>query len=422
MKLILFYLFAIISTNLVCSEIVWQKRYGGKLMDAAHDSYMNHDSTIVIVGKTSSPSKSPKNDGSHSDLYIIKLDSDGEIIWENSIGGSKDDQIYSFDRCTDGGYICTGYSASPEPPINSKSTRNLWAIKCDRNGKMVWSKTYGGSSLEIGKSIKCTDDGGCIIAGSTSSTDDNLNENNGDFDYWILKLDRNGSIEWQELYGGKRSDRAGGIILLSDGNYLVAGNTESSDGDIQNPRVSKTQDIWVIKIDQVGKIIWENNYGGSDSEYFQAVMELSDGNILLTTETGSTDGHFHTNKGRKDVGLIKIDSKGNFQWSKSYGGSGMDGGGWIVEDNSGKIYLSAITQSYELKGHSGGFDCMLLQLDQKGEILSQEIYGGNFYDVINDIKIDSNGNLIMSGYSQSNDGSTGTSHGGADFWIIKITN
>ncbi|MFN3195891.1 MAG: hypothetical protein ACE364_08085 [Chlorobiota bacterium] len=427
-KILLLILILFQSIQLISSEI-WSARYGGSRLDVGKTLFVNDDNSVVIAGWTNSPEKRSSDFADNNDIYVVKLDKDGNLLWELSLGGTKEDIINSMDKCSNGGYIFTGYSGSIEEPLNAKGSRDLLLFKVNEDGKLVWCKSYGGKYFEEGNKIICTKNGGFIVAGISSSSNGDIAKNyKNSRDIWIVKFDISGSIEWQSTYGGSMDDWAIDMIETFDGNYLILGNTSSFDYDLEDVKEDRNQDVILIKIDPYGNKLWQKVYQANGIEYAQKLYETKDSSILFSVQTDSDEGLFNERKGGKyDVGLVKTDYIGEVIWSKVYGGNGVDGGGEICEDLQNNIHLSFISNSVDgdINKNNGFYDIVLFKLDTEGSIISKKIIGGNDFESINDAKIKNN-QLILVGYTQSifKNGISikdqlYTGKGSADIWLIK---
>ncbi len=182
------------------------------------------------------------------------------IVWEKSLGGTKDDYGYKIKKTTDNGFIVIGSSESTNGDVGgnngSNGTQDIWVVKLDEEGSIEWEENYGGSEGEFGRSIEQTFDGGYILTGATESNDGDVGSNNGSRDFWVVKIDSLGSIEWEQNYGGFYWDFPESIKQTPDLGYVVLGITRISN--------SVKLDYQVYKLDANGNIEWQKRYGGSE--------------------------------------------------------------------------------------------------------------------------------------------------------------
>jgi uncharacterized delta-60 repeat protein len=238
-------------------DIEWQKTYGGSEGDVVHSIQPTSDDGYVVAGISNSFS----GDLYISDIWILKLSSEGDIEWQKTYGVSDDwKEVHSIQQTSDGGYIVAGNISS-----------DIWISKLSSAGDIEWQKTYGVSDLDEVYSFQPTSDGGYIVVGETGY---------GDYDIWLLKLSTAGDIEWQKTYGGSDREEVHSIQPTSDGGYIVAGST-SSFGE-------GWYDIWVLKLSPAGDIEWQKTYGSNYSpDEAHSIQQTMDGDYIVAGETNS---------------------------------------------------------------------------------------------------------------------------------------
>ena len=314
-------------------EIIWEKTYGGYKADFAYSIQQTKDGSYIVAGSTES-----KGAGKE-DFWVLKLDEYGEIIWEKTYGGSKNDWANSIQQTRDGGYIVAGVTYS-----KGAGRLDFWVLKLNEKGEIIWEKTYGGSENDCANSIQQTREGGYIVAGYTES------KGTGERDSWVLKLDEYGEIIWEKTYGGEYNDEANSIQQTRDGGYIVAGSTESKG-------VGK-EDFWVLKLDKNGEIIWDKTYGGDSFDESYSIQQTRDGGYIVAGWTSSKGA------GGWDSCVLKLDEEGEIIWEKTYGGEYNDELHSIQQTRDGGYIVAGWTSS---KG-AGGRDFWVLKLNEKGEI------------------------------------------------------
>ncbi|MGB5667212.1 MAG: hypothetical protein WBM53_10220, partial [Maribacter sp.] len=208
-------------------------------------------------------------------------------------------------QANDGGFVLAGFSESDDFDIsNSKGSYDFWAVKITNTGDFVWERSFGGSGIEISYDIAKTNDNGYVITGNTFSNDNDVSKNHGESDVWLIKIDDGGNLVWEKTYGGTQFDAAQGVTSSLDGGYIIAGNSKSS--DINTTDNAGENDIWVLKIAANGEMIWQQSFGGSNLEYGFDVLENPDASIIIVGESNSTDFPNLQNKGLSDLIVIKI--------------------------------------------------------------------------------------------------------------------
>ena len=258
----------------------WFAKTYGRSLDKAYSVQQISDGGYILAGTTLSFG------AGSDDIFLIKTDANGNIIWAKTYGGASYDNAFSVQQTSDGGYIVAGYTSS-----FGAGGGDIFLIKTDANGNIIWAKTYGGTDFEVAYSVQQTSDGGYIVAGGTYSFGADS------FDVFLIKTDANGNISWSKTYGGADDDRAESVQQTSDGGYIVAGWTASfGAGGL---------DAFLIKTDANGNIIWAKTYGGTDKDEAFSVQHTSDGGYIVAGWTGSFGA------GWRDIFLIKTDANGN---------------------------------------------------------------------------------------------------------------
>jgi hypothetical protein len=211
----------------------WSRYYGGTFTDIPYDAIETEDGGYLLIGSSDSNDVDIKNNKGTYDFWVVKISQEGELMWEKSFGGSQIDEAYSIAKSGDGNYLIVGDTRSNNLDIShNKGAADLWVIKMSSDGDLIWEHTYGGSSFDVGRSISNTKDGGFIISGSSRSADGDVTKNNGQNDAWVLKIDANGNLIWQKTVGGSNIDFAFDAIELNNGSIITIGESSSSDFDI----------------------------------------------------------------------------------------------------------------------------------------------------------------------------------------------
>ena len=359
---------------------------------------------------------------------LLNLSAQPTLIWASCYGGSSWDMLNSTLPTPDGGYLLCGYTSSNDGDIQSGNHGGMmdcWVVKINSSGTIEWEKTYGGSSEEMIESIIPTPDGGYLFGGSTASNDGDIQSgNHGERDCWVVKINSSGTIEWEKTYGGSYNDGISSTIPTNDGGYLLCGSTTSNDGDIQSGNQGGN-DYWVVKINSSGTIEWEQTYGGSNNEYIVSTIPTPDGGYLLGGLTKSNDGDVQSgNHGGIDYWVVKINSIGTIEWEQTYGGVEHDVQYSTIPTNDGGYLLGGYTKSDDgdiQSGNSGWDDYWLVKINNTGTIEWEQTYGGSSQEWLFSIIPTPDGGYLLSGFTQSNDGDVQSgNHGEADYWVVKI--
>ena len=351
------------------------------------------------------------------------------IQWQKTIGGSGDDVLNSIIQTADGNFLLGGYSdsnVSGEKSEDSRGGKDYWIVNVDGNGGIVWQKTYGGSNDDLLTSMLQTSDGGFIIGGTSSSdiSGDKTEDSKGQEDYWILKLDPNGNIEWQKTYGGNRSDDLASIVKTDDGGYFVAGRSRSAESGNRTVSRNGLPDIWALKLDSTGNIVWQKSYGSTDYNFGCSVYGLAktnDGGFILSSDLIIFQSQ------NIPYWVLKIDAFGNQVWDVTIRGNIADWNPIINATNDGGYIVAGISNSDAVEDKTenainGSLDYWVLKLDETGNIVWQNTIGGDANESLTTVTQTADGGYLVSGNSSSNisGDKTENSLGESDFWFVKL--
>ena len=303
----------------------WNKTFGGLNDDQGHSVQQTTDGGYIITGYTNS-----FGNGS-GDIWLIKTDSDGNEMWNQTFGGSDWDYGESVQQTTEGGYIITGYTQS-----FGNIMYDVWLIKTDSQGNEEWNQIFGGSDSDGSEYVQQTDDGGYIITGLTESF------GNGGTDVWLIKTDSEGNEEWNQTFGGSENEKGNSVQQTTDGGYIITGKAEADN-------------IWLIKTDSEGQEEWNQTFGGTGYDVGNSVQQTTDGGYIITGLNSSLNEVF-------DLWLIKTDSNGNEEWNQTFGGSNADMGKEVQQTTDGGYIITGYTNSFG----NGNNDVWLIKTDSQG--------------------------------------------------------
>jgi len=358
--------------------IEWNKTYGGESPEMAYFAQQTDDNGYVIAGSTSSF-------GARStDFWLVKTDSNGNIVWNKTYGGLSKDEAHFVWQTSDQGYIIAGSTSS-----FNVSMSDFWLVKTDSNGEEIWNKTYGGLRSDDAYSLQQTIDGGYVVCGSTNSF------GSGYKDFWLVKTDSDGVMQWDKTYGGSFDDCAYSVKQANDEGYVICGYTSSFGVSYE--------DFWLVKTDSNGNIVWNKTYGGENSEYAYFVQQTNDNGYIVAGSVYSSVTEF-------DVWLVKTDSSGNMQWNKTYGGS-LDEEAYAVRQTiDGGYIIAGFTDSF-----ADNRDIWLIKIDSSGNIEWSQTYGGAAKDEACAVQQTNDQGYIIAGTTCSFGPSWDP-----DFWLIKL--
>lgn len=343
------------------------------------------------------------------------------VQWAKNFGGTLYEGSTSSCQTMDGGYalLCSSNSNNGDFTQNN-GAKDGGIIRFDASGNLLWAKNYGGSGEEYGRGILQTPDSGFIISCPTSSKNGDFSSNKGDADFGVLKTDKDGIMQWSKNYGGSLSDWPNTIQKTNDGGFILVGTSFSKNGDFI---LNKGEgDFALIKIDHSGVKQWSKTYGGSGLDNGRFVLQTMDGGYILVGDTKSKNGDFVTNKGEEDIGVIKTDVDGNILWTKTFGGSKTEFGEFIQQTTDGNYIIAGASASNNgvFTQNHGSFDFCIIKIDANGNKLWAKNLGGSGYDTGSAIRQTQDGGYIIVGYSGSADGDFSQNNGGGDIGVLKI--
>ncbi len=305
-------------------SLQWQKCLGGTVDEAAQSIIETVDGGYAIVGQTNSNDGdfAGKNHGGNGDAFVVKIDGLGKIEWTNCYGGSGYDVASSIIQNSDEGYTVAGFSLSNHEGFVNHGFSDAYIFRIDSLGVIMetshnspWQKLLGGTGFDYAYSILHTLEGGYLFVGSTDSNNGDVKGNHGQIDFWLVKLDSDGSIIWQKCFGGLNGDNASSIIKTDEGGYLLEGTTYSNDGDVSgnHGRLPDSSDVWLIKITSSGELEWQKCLGGSKGDEGLAIVQTKDNGYALCARTESNNGDVSGNHGDIDIWVVKLGLKGSIE-------------------------------------------------------------------------------------------------------------
>lgn len=401
--------------------IEWQKSLGGSRGDQARSIQQTTDGGYIVAGRSFSNDGDVTVNHGDYDYWIVKTDASGTIEWQKSLGGSDEDFAQSIQQTSDGGYIVAGYSDSHNGDVSGNhGMHDFWIVKLDENGNIQWQKSLGGTHEDRAHSVQQTSDGGYIVAGYSYSHNGDVTENRGVEDYWIVKLEVNGNIQWQKSYGGSRQDIALSIQQTSDDNYIVLGRTRSNDGDVIGG-TGDYLDYWVLKLNESGNILWQKILGGSSSDVPGSIQQTIEGGYIIAGYSSSNDGDVTNNTDLTSTNfwIVKLDENGGIQWEKSIGENNVTEMAYEARQTMDGGFIVIGETAINYNPQTGYDDAWVMKLDSFGVIQWQKIIEGSGFDKAYSILQTADYGYIFAGRISGNEGNNGES--GSDFWIVKLS-
>ena len=408
-------------------NILWQRTLGGSGSDRPWALIQTNDGGTLIGGESDSNISGEKNENSRGDLdyWILKLDSTGNIIWQKSFGGNNEDTLWTVLQTSDGGYMIGGYSDSDisgEKNENSQGDLDYWVLKLDSSGNIQWQNTIGGSGIDRLRSIIETDDGNYILGGESSSviSGDRTFPLMGSTDVWLVWLNSSGSIIYQNAFGSAFYQILGNITKTDDGGSILSSTIMTN---------TNGEDFALIKINNVGVTEWQKIIGGNGFDSFPQINQTQDGGYILAgaSESDISGDKTENSQGSYDYWVLKLDENGNIVWQNTIGGLDPEQPYTIIQSTDGGYFVCGSSPSNisgdKTENSNGGSDFWVLKLNDVGIIEWQNTIGGEDIDGRPRAIQTNDGNYLIAGYSTSNmsGDKTEDSRGSSDFWILELS-
>lgn len=419
----------------------WSKTFGGSQIENSNSIVSTSDGGFLVLGYTDSNDGDVVKFHDLKDIWLTKIDNNGQLEWQKTIGGSLDDFGYSIIASTDGNYVIAGYSGSSDGDVPSNlGFHDFYITKITEQGNIIWKKSYGFSSHDHAHKIIQTRDGGYFVAGfadysgidASGGTGNNgvghemrggasNSTLHGVGEYFGIKLNSDGDFQWYRYFGGTMNDRVNDIVEANDGGIIMVGFSESTDFDITNNK--GTYDYWVIKIHENGDLHWKKNYGGTGIDQAFGITKTDNNSYLIVGRTNSIDGDIKNAKGNFDAWVIHINDHGDLLWEKSFGSSDYDVATSIKKINNGHFVIIGNSRSnIENQQNNGQNDFWAFEIDNKPNSTTywHKTLGGSNIDIATDFIQTKNNELIIIGESQSNDFDVPSNKGNTDLWVVKL--
>ena len=338
--------------------------FGGEKYDSARSIIKTKDG-YVLAGMTVSFGVG------HVNVYWLKISKWGKFIKQNTFGGKDDDRGFAVIEAPDNGFFIAGYTTS-----YGAGNNDIYLVRTDKDGNYKDSKVFGGPRMDSASAICAADKGGYMIAGQSNSF------SKGDYDAYIIRTDADGNCVWAKTYGGEGQDMAYTITAAGNDRYIAAGESNSFS--------KKFPEMYVFMIDGKGNLIWSKTFGGGTYGRANSIVKTSGNDFIIAGERGSKDTS-------SDIDLLRIDSMGNTEWEKTYGGPQADTPAQIIESKDGGFLIVGTTES----GGNGMSDILMLKTDNNGELKWQRFYGGRQEDYAGGVVQDKDGGYVVAGWTHS---------------------
>lgn len=402
-----------------CVQPLWSMHYGGSGNEQFQRLISSSTGGFVAVGYSESTNGDLTGNRGGRDMWVVRLDSLGKILWQRNLGGSQDEVAKDVVELPGGDLLVLGSTSSVDGDVTGNhGAEDVWLVRLDANGQIIWTRTFGGSLSESAERLLSTGDG-FLVAGYSQSADGDVPFNRGDFDYWVFKIDASGNLLWSNTYGGTLADWAYSITAADGGRFFVAGSTFSNDGDVSGNQ--GFYDFWIIKINAQGQLIWDKNFGGSLEERLYTAHAAPDGGLLIAGTTLSTNGDIPSTFGSYDVWLLRLDPNGQILWNRSFGGAQEDRAFAVIPIEDGWL-IGAYTSSQNgtVAANYGIRDAWLLRVDDTGNLLWEKNFGGSADDRFYGLALTTSGGYAATGLSSSSDFDLNGNFGQRDAWVIVL--
>ena len=364
------------------NEITFAKTFGGNRRDRGINLLQTRDGGYAIVGYTSSL------DAIQEDIYLVRMDAQGEALWSKTYGGEGNDNGWAIVETEDGGFLITGFTDS-----FGAGGMDIYLIRTDADGNVLWERTFGGSHSEFGWAMAATTDGGYVLAGQTDSF------GAGNKDGYLVKVNAEGEEIWSQTYGGPKEDRLFSIDQSSDGGFVLTGTTKSF--GVGNSQ----RDLYLVKTNSTGELVWTQVFGEEPDDVGHAVRQTADGGYIVTGYTKSFGAQNY------DTWLIKTDEAGISQWQTFYGEASDDRTIYGEQTDDGGYISIGYTRGFE---SAGNWDVFLVRTDSGGEVTWHKTFGGLTEDTGYTVRPTADKGFILTGETYS------SGEGGGDMYVIKV--
>jgi len=359
----------------------WMQTYGRLFNDELGSSIQQtKDGGFIVVG---SKSTSLFDIHGHRDVWLLKLNETGTVMWDQTYGGPDEDDGNAVQQTDDGGYIIVGRTRS-----YSNGKTDVWLIKTDEKGNKLWDTTFGYSDFDSGSEVRQTRDGCYVIIGSGNQS------GGGRGEALLIKVDSDGNKVWARSFGEKGHNYADEIQQTSDDGFIIIGSSWIS-GE------TNSYDMWLIKTDKDGNLMWDKKFDGAGSDHGWSIGQTLDGGFIITGETYQSHGS------DDNIWLVKTDENGNTQWENTFEGRGYSS----QQTSDGGFIIAGATMNSTITDFSNG---LLMKTDSGGNLEWRRTFGGRQPDFFFSVQQTQDNGYVLTGY-------TIPWHFwfGSDLWVLK---
>ncbi|MCA8830823.1 gliding motility-associated C-terminal domain-containing protein [Hymenobacter pini] len=333
----------------------WDRTLGGPGWDYLQDICPTADGGAILGGRSWSGQGGDKTQPSQGqvDWWIVKVDAQGRKQWDRTLGGSRNDHLWSLKQTPDGGYVLAGNSDSPtsgDVTTHPDGIGGYWVVKLDASGNKQWDRVFRGNGFELPTVVLLTPDGGYLVGGTSQSgiSADKSEPAFGRNDQWIIKLDANGRKQWDRTFGGYQDEDLLAMLATPDGGYLLGGSSSSGISSTKTqPNYANSGDYWLVKIDAQGRQQWDRTYGGTGFDQLTDLQLTADKGYLVGgwTFSGISGDKTSLSRGEEDGWVLKLNANGALQWDQSFGAAGHDAINSLLLTADQKFIGAGVTNS-----------------------------------------------------------------------------
>lgn len=414
-------------------DIQWQKCLGGTGYDGCEDIELVEDNlsgeliSLIVAGWTNSIDGDVSSLNGDFDMWVFELDTDGNLIWEDTFGGSAREDANDVLVLETGEYIISGYSESSDIDVpGNNGEEDFYIVKLSNSGELIWAKNFGGSAKDIAHSATEVGDNLVIVGSSMSSDGDVTEENLGGHDVWVIMLDATGQLIWDKSFGGSGEDIAYDVKVGLDNDIYIMCTTSSDDGPSGfHIGLGGSSDTWIINLDESGNLINEYCYGGGGSEVSREIQLTEGGYLVFSAQSDSEDGDIQgqENGDGVDMWTASVDASGNLEWESTYGGDNQEVCAWIDRALDGTFVNAGQNNGTggDVSNNYGLSDAWLVKTSPDGNLLWEKSFGGTLEDIFTAVRAAPNSSIFAGGNTRSNDFDVSGFHGGTqDIWVIRL--
>lgn len=372
-------LLSVLTAGSAAAQQVWSHHYGGVYSENGYACVQTHDGGYAAIGSTFSYGA-----GGY-DVYLLRLDSLGDTLWTKTYGDTAAEYGRDLQLTSDGGFVIVGSTNS-----HGTGKEDIYVLRTNSYGGLLWSKTYGGSLSDDGWSIRATPDSGFIVCGTTYSS------GHGYGDLMLLKINGNGDSLWTKTYGGVGGESGYAVRVTLDGGLIAVGATGSFGEGYSS--------LYAVRTTSTGDSLWATTFGGPKADLGYTVDVTPDGGFMFAGVTVLTGSSYY------DMYVVKTDGNGQLQWEHNYGGAKEDIAFSIAESIDGNYLIGGTTES----SGAGGVDMYMVKIDPNGNEITEATSGGGQADYCRDVLVSRSGSYILAGYTFS------YSRGGSDLYLVNL--